>query len=143
MEKGNRIVIDTGVLVSAFAFGGTPKEAVRKAVQESIIVVSPPLLNEYREVPLLLERQKKISHLQLKALIAGISTFVSESLIVYPKVKLDLCRDKKDNMLLECCLEAKAELLITGDKDLLEIKDLPFLLGIVTPAVFFRRSNKS
>lgn len=143
MGKGNRIVVDTGVLVSAFAFGGTPGEAVRKAVQESIITVSPPLLDEYREVPLLLEKKKKINHPQLKALIAGISAFVSESLIVYPKAKLDLCRDKKDNMLLECCQEAKAEFLVTGDKDLLEMKDLPFVLSIVTPASYIRRSMKS
>jgi predicted nucleic acid-binding protein len=76
MEKGNRIVVDTGVLVSAFAFGGTPRDAVRRAVQESIIIVSPPLLEEYREVPLLLEKKKKINHPQLKALIAGISLHI-------------------------------------------------------------------
>lgn len=29
-------------------------------------------------------------------------------------------------MLLECCLEAKAKLLITGDKDLLDMRNLPF-----------------
>ncbi|MDP3048233.1 MAG: hypothetical protein Q8N12_02240 [Thermodesulfovibrionales bacterium] len=36
-------------------------------------------------------------------------------------------------MLLECCLEAGANILITGDKDLLDIEDLPFNLKILTP----------
>ena len=36
-------------------------------------------------------------------------------------------------MLLECCHTAKAKILITGDKDLLDIKNLPFDLKILTP----------
>jgi predicted nucleic acid-binding protein len=36
-------------------------------------------------------------------------------------------------MLLECCLAAEAEYLVTGDKDLLSLKTLPFPLKIVTP----------
>ena len=39
-------------------------------------------------------------------------------------------------MLLECCLAAKAKILITGDKDLLDIKNLPFDLKILTPKKF-------
>ena len=39
-------------------------------------------------------------------------------------------------MLLECCLAAKAKILITGDKDLLDIKNLPFDLKILTPQKF-------
>jgi predicted nucleic acid-binding protein len=39
-------------------------------------------------------------------------------------------------MLLECCLAAKANILITGDKDLLEIEHLSFELQIITPREF-------
>jgi len=141
MKKQSKIVVDTGVLVSAYAFGGVPREAVRKTMDDSIIIVSSALLEEYREVPLQLAKQRKINHIQLKALISGISIFVSESRIVYPKKRLFLCRDEKDNMLLECCLEAKAELLITGDKDLLDIEDLPFPLKILTPGAYVRRKE--
>jgi len=52
MKKQSKIVVDTGVLVSAYAFGGVPREAVRKTMDDSIIIVSPALLEEYREVPL-------------------------------------------------------------------------------------------
>jgi predicted nucleic acid-binding protein len=34
-----------------------------------------------------------------------------------------ICRDEKDNMVLECCIAADADFLITGDKDLLEIEE--------------------
>lgn len=85
------------------------------------IWVSPEILNEYRQVPIELEAKYKINHEQLKILIAGIASFVLEARIVYPKNTISICRDTEDNMVLECCLAAKADFLITGDKDLLEI----------------------
>jgi len=39
-------------------------------------------------------------------------------------------------MILECCHTAKAKILITGDKDLIEIADLPFDLQLMTPQAF-------
>jgi len=36
-----------------------------------------------------------------------------------PSEKIDVCRDKKDNFLLEVALEGKADYLITGDEDIL------------------------
>jgi len=127
------------VLISAFAFGGVPEKAVKKASVEGDIFVSPDLLDEYRNVPLELEASGKISHLHLKALIAGIAAFVANAKLVIPRKRLSLCRDAKDNMVLECCLEAKAEFLITGDKDLLEIEHLPFKLVMLTSREFVER----
>jgi predicted nucleic acid-binding protein len=42
-------------------------------------------------------------------------------------------------MLLECCITAKASVLITSDKDLIETQNLPFDLKIVTPREFIER----
>jgi predicted nucleic acid-binding protein len=39
-------------------------------------------------------------------------------------------------MLLECCLAAKADFLITGDKDLLDMQAVPFGLKILSPRKF-------
>lgn len=121
------------MLISAFAFGGTPEMAVKKAFAESAIYISPALLNEYRNVPLELRSEGKITHLQFEAIIAGIAAFVINARLVFPRKRLKLCRDEKDNMVLECCLEVKADLLITGDKDLLDLPDIPFDLKILTP----------
>jgi putative PIN family toxin of toxin-antitoxin system len=109
---------------------------LKKAFAEADVYVSPALLKEYRDVPLALKAEGKIDHFQLKALISGIAAFVSRAKIVQPQKRLLICRDFADNMLLECCLEAKATMLITGDKDLLDIGDLPFNLKIVTPRKF-------
>ena len=129
-------MVDTGVLVSAFAFGGIPEKALRKAFVEAEIYISPPLLKEYREVPLTLESQGKIDHLQLKSLLSGIASFVATATVVHPHTSMTICRDPGDNMLLECSFSAKAEVLITSDKDLLSLRNLPFDLAIRTPRAF-------
>ncbi|NIQ06224.1 MAG: PIN domain-containing protein, partial [Candidatus Korarchaeota archaeon] len=56
-----KVVVDTSVLISAFAFGGAPAHAIREFNQRATIYVSPPLLQEYREVPLELEREGDIT----------------------------------------------------------------------------------
>ena len=122
--------------MSAFAFGGTPAKAVTKAFREADIYVSPALLQEYRQTPIKLEEQKKITHQQMQALIAGIAAVVSRAKIVYPAEDLSLSRDPEDNVVLECCHAAKAKILVTGDNDLLGIVDLPFDLRIMKPQTF-------
>ncbi len=136
MPKRNSAVVDTGVLISAFVFGGVPLRAAQKAFSDSLIFVSPQLLLEYREAPLALHAGKKINDVQLRALLSGIAAFVSVAKVVYPEKRIDLCRDKEDNMLLECCMAAGANYLITGDKDLLSLGKLPFPLTIMTPRMF-------
>jgi putative PIN family toxin of toxin-antitoxin system len=72
----------------------------------------------------------------LKALISGFAAFVTRTIVVYPRKRISICRDPADNMLLECCFESKADILISSDRDLLDIKILPFDLKIRTPRKF-------
>lgn len=129
------------MLISALVFGGVPENAVKRAFSEAEIWVSPQLLKEYKEVSIELEAEHKITRVQARALLSGIASFVANAKVAIPKKRLFLCRDEKDNMLLECCMAADANFLITGDKDLLEIdesalrKEFP-KLGIVSPRNF-------
>jgi putative PIN family toxin of toxin-antitoxin system len=109
------------VLISAAVFGGIPERAIKKAFSKTRICVSPQLLKEYRETPFELKRRGKITDAQLRALLSGIASFVANANVTVSERKLSLCRDRQDNMVLECCLAANADFLITGDKDLLEI----------------------
>ncbi len=131
-------MIDTGILVSAFAFGGIPEKALKKVFTQGDIFVSPPLLKEYREVPVTLKAEGKIDEGQFKALVIGVATFVSLANLVEPQEKLALCRDRTDNIVLECCLASNTDILITGDKDLLDLRNLPFVLRILSPRQFLQ-----
>lgn len=129
------------MLISAFVFGGIPEDAVKKVFKESEVLISYELLKEYRDTPFELKEEGKIAGEQFKALLSGIASFVVNAKTVIPNKELFICRDAKDNMVLECCLAGKAEFLITGDKDLLEMdkgelkKELPDL-KIVSPKTF-------
>lgn len=124
------------MLISAFVFGGVPEKAVKKAFADADIYVSPSLLKEYRDVPMSLASEGKIDAVQLEGLISGIASFVTNAKIVYPQKRMSVCRDPKDNMLLDCCLAARADFLVTGDRDMLDITALPFELKILTPKKF-------
>lgn len=127
--------------MSAFAFGGVPKAAVVKAFSENELCVSPRLLQEYRDVPSLLLSHRKLVPDQFIALIAGIAAVVSVARVVYPRERIKVCRDPKDDMVLECCLAAGAEYLVTGDRDLLSIRNLPFSLKILSPKGFLSQPH--
>lgn len=141
-----RVVVDTGILISAFVFGGIPEAAIVKAFNETEIWVSPRLLKEYRDVPVGLEASGKITGVQFRALLSGIAAFVVNAKLVVPERKLSLCRDEEDNMVLDCCLAARADFLITGDKDLLKMektaleRELP-KLRIISPRAFLKQNK--
>jgi putative PIN family toxin of toxin-antitoxin system len=134
-----RVVVDTGVVVSAFAFGGVPQRALEAVLRSAEVCVSPDLLAEYRAVPQALLAGRKINAEQFRSLVAGIAAFVSEARMLVPTQPVRVCRDRKDDMVLECCLVARAHRLITGDRDLLDLDPravgIPALnrLRIVTP----------
>jgi putative PIN family toxin of toxin-antitoxin system len=70
--------------------------------------------------------------------------FQSHCTILAPKGKAAICRDPKDDAYLHLCIAAKADFLVTGDKDLLAVDPgsvdvLPDGLKIVTPRQFLEK----
>jgi hypothetical protein len=60
---------------------------------------------------------------------------------VYPHMHLNLVRDKKDNRILECAMESGSDYLVTGDRDLLALKEYKNV-KIVTPREFLNILNR-
>ena len=58
-------------------------------------------------------------------------------MIQIPKVLTAACRDPDDNMVLECALEGHAQYIVSGDMDLLELKEFHGI-RIVRAAEFLR-----
>ena len=46
------------------------------------------------------------------------------SFLIQVSSDVDYCRDEKDNFLLNLAIDGKADYLVTGDQDLLELKKL-------------------
>jgi putative PIN family toxin of toxin-antitoxin system len=138
-----KIVVDANVLISA-AFGGRPLEAVVKAMANHEIFVSEPIERELKGVFTGLSR--KLSNEQISFIQENIRRLLSSAKRVSMSTQVVLSRDAKDDHYLLLCKEARADFLITGDKDLLSIpqeklneNDVPTL--ILTPHKFLESSE--
>lgn len=61
--------------------------------------------------------------------------------ICNPTSSIKICRDPKDNFLLALAKDARADFLITGDKDLLVLKHFE-ITTIITLSEFLKHLNK-
>jgi len=99
-----------------------------------IIVVTPQLINEIKIVTQREKLKKYFNQNDVNGLIDLMETI---SLNVDIKEKHLICRDSKDNFLLDLIEFSNADFLVTGDKDLLELN--PFKSGqIINPKDFER-----
>jgi uncharacterized protein len=114
-----RVVCDTNVLVSAFHFGGKPMAVLQQAIDGDIeLFFSQPILDEIGRIlrdkfgytPVRLDEFKSI----LQA--SGSMVMPTQTLDVVPS-------DPDENRIVECAVAAKAEAIITGDKDLLRLRE--------------------
>jgi putative PIN family toxin of toxin-antitoxin system len=126
-----RVVFDTNVYVSAFITpGGRGEEAYLRAVKGKVeLVTSVPILTE---LALKLREKFKWDDEHIKNACRHIAS-VAE--VFKPKKRISVLADDPDNRILECAMEGKAEMIVTGDKHLLKLKSYVGI-DIVTLAAF-------
>lgn len=116
---GYRIVVDTNIFIS-FLIGKILRDLPKYLHSKTIeLVVSDELMNELIEVT---ARPKFSKHFS-QELVGELLMLINErSVSIQPRHLVDICRDPKDNYLLALATAGKADLLITGDQDLLDIR---------------------
>ncbi len=57
--------------------------------------------------------------------------------IIQPESHIDICRDPDDNKFISCAKDGRCLYIVSGDKDLLTLKEYQ-QIRIVTVAEFFR-----
>lgn len=117
-----RVVIDTNVLISASYFGGKPQQAIQTIKEQAIdFFTSKEIQNEYKEV--FMRMNQKGFHPNKEA--QNILNYTIRSSITIETIKSHIqCRDPKDNKFIDCALSANADFIITGDNDLLVLKQI-------------------
>jgi len=120
-ESKIKVVIDTNVFISAFAFGGNALEIIRLFLKSDIEVHISPFI--FEEVTRILRDKFLWEESKIEKLLHLIRPKAKE---VYPKVKVSIIKSKDDdNRILECALENKADYIISGDKrHILPLKEL-------------------
>jgi uncharacterized protein len=134
-----RVVVDTGVLVSALILPRGAIGEILRALRDGrfTIVYSTDIIVEIIEV---LGRPKIRSkyNLQTEDVTALINLIRLRGELVIPKRVVTACRDPKDNKFLEAALAGEASVITTGDDDLLVLH--PFEgIEILRPAEFLAR----
>jgi putative PIN family toxin of toxin-antitoxin system len=126
-----KVVFDTNVLVAAFVTEGVCAKLLERARWKQLdLVISPFILKEFDNVLL-----KKLS--ASKEQIRTATKLISEAAqIVSPTSMVSgVCRDPDDDQILSCALSSEADYLVTGDSDLLELKEFRGI-RILTPGAF-------
>ena len=111
-----RVFLDTNVLVSAFATRGLCADVLRHVLAEHVLVVGEVVLGELRKV---LRRKLKLP----AEIVEEIEQFLREHEVVpKPKAPSTLeVRDPDDRWVLANALAGNADILVSGDQDLLAL----------------------
>jgi len=127
-----KVVIDTNIWIS-YLLGGLLTELDEWIPSKRIeIVTSNKMLKEFSEVINRPKFKEVFTSKRVKELLALLDNY---AIVVSPTQRLNVCRDAKDNFLLEVALEGKVDYLVTGDEDLLVLN--PFHnIHIIQPKDF-------
>ncbi len=125
-----RVCLDTNVLVAAFASRGLCFDLLRYVTEVHDLVVGEVLVEELRRA---LTIKIRLTEDALNAVEATIACF---TILPRPAAPSEVeVRDPDDRWVLATAVEGAADILVTGDKDLLTLGDTA-PLPIVTPRAF-------
>jgi putative PIN family toxin of toxin-antitoxin system len=115
-----RIILDTNVLVSAIIRNGKPRRLMQAGIDDKCCILSSTvILNELSEV---LQRPKfKMTRDDVIRIVSALMETV-ENIHVMSDLKV-VKRDPDDDMMINTALDGKADYIVSGDSDLLELKD--------------------
>jgi len=129
-----RAVLDTNVVLSGLFWHGTPHALLDRVREGALIFISSPAL--------LAELTEAIARPKFDTILVRSNTSRERSLVevreltevIAPQpLAQPVCRDPDDDAVLALGIAANADFIVSGDKDLLTLKDFQGI-PIVTPA---------
>ena len=119
LKRKSRIVIDTNIWISFLLTKDFSSFDKLVSNPNMILLFSDKLLEEFIEVARRPKFKKYFSQSDLEELLIQMR---ENGEFILVKSTTTICRDPKDNFLLDLCKDGEASHLITGDKDLLDLK---------------------
>jgi hypothetical protein len=117
-NKVSRIIIDTNLWISFLITKDFAKIDEILFSRHGILVFSQELLDEFLAVAKRPKFRRFFSTTDIEELLETIDEYAD---FVKVQTQIEICRDPKDNFLLSLSVDGKADYLLTGDKDLLEL----------------------
>ena len=129
------VVLDANVVVSSYLSGGPPAEVMRRWESRAFeVVASSAILAEYDRV-LRYTHLRRIHRLDDPAIETDIRRLRKSAILVEPTQRLAVVQDETDNRFLECAVEGDADLIVSGDRHLLNVGTYQGI-RVLTPAAF-------
>jgi uncharacterized protein len=115
-----QVVLDTNVVVSALIWGGTPFKLLQAAANNDLaLYTSPALVAELREVLAREHLARRLTQ-QRTAIDDAIHLYGEMCISVTPlSIPRAVPNDSDDDQVIACALAAGAQLIVSGDSDLL------------------------
>ena len=124
LEHKIKFVLDTNTIITGLLWKGNEFQLLKHIEQEEAIFV---LTNEIvAELEAVLHYPRLSKYIQqagitVEELLAKICSMAI--LQLDPVEKVEVCRDRKDNKFISCVLAANADYIVSGDDDLLVLKE--------------------
>lgn len=100
-------------------FGGKPRKLIELLLNKELdSYITQEILEEYKDTIVYL--QNKYNN---KKVFVPLTYIISACKIIEGKTKVKICRDPDDDKFISCAIDAECLYIVSGDKDLLEIKE--------------------
>jgi len=115
-----RAVLDTNVLISAIISDGKPRELLKKGTANQFSIVTSNLI--LKELITVLRRPKfKTPEDEIQKIIIAL---LRSSEVIKVKSKFtEVKEDPKDDMIINTAYDGRADVIVSGDSHLLELKN--------------------
>jgi len=130
-----RVILDTNGILAAFAGRGLANAVFEICLDKHEIIISEHILSELQNN---LQKKLKMPTDNIGIIIEYLREFCTLS--DYKRLDKMACRDKEDDKILGLSEIARSDCIITGDKDLLALKEF-HSIPIITPRGFWEISK--
>jgi putative PIN family toxin of toxin-antitoxin system len=115
-----KIVIDSNIFVSSFFWGGHPKEVFERVINGfDELFITDEIIKEI--ISVMSSKKFNVNSSEIEDYIKIIGKY--SKIIISKSVLGSISRDRDDDKILQCGLDGNVDFIITGDKDLLVLKE--------------------
>ncbi len=116
-----RVVLDTNVVLSTLVFGGGAAGRLRGLWQQGVFVPLASTATAHELVRVLAYPKFGLSVADQDELLSDYLPYTTAVRILQPPPQVPICRDPLDAPFLHLAMAGKAQMLVSGDKDLLAL----------------------
>ncbi len=131
-----KIILDTNVIIAAFASRGLCSSIFELCLDRHTTIISEHILSEINKN---LQKKIKMPTFRCELIIEYLREYCLVSEI--DELENNICRDKNDLKILGLAKHTKPEFIITGDRDILVLKEFNSI-KIITPREFWNISKE-